>query len=270
MIYNWEQKPLKSIKLYYKEDYELANIRTKYYEYKFYNWKDNNFKVERLNDFDYINIYQKDNGKICGKDNFGNNLYFPNDTECPINDIIIINSINADNNNSFDGYQKIQLKNNEILYYTNKNTEGKIIIDLRISNDDDEIQFNINESNELCKSLNKSKYFDGECKYNSFLSTIPFYEHIDSLYYIEQFSYEYNNYYDNYYDNFFNNYKSNKKKLSLYSINYLGINSSAIIDKNLISNYKSNLKIYFSLYKCKIIFFILIFISLYTKYYLYI
>ena len=39
------------------------------------------------------------------------------------------------------------------LYYTNKNTKGKIIIDLRISNDKDEIQLIINESNELCKSL---------------------------------------------------------------------------------------------------------------------
>ena len=34
MIYNWEQNPKKSIKLIDKDDYELANIRIKNYEYK--------------------------------------------------------------------------------------------------------------------------------------------------------------------------------------------------------------------------------------------
>lgn len=34
-----------------------------------------------------MNIYSNKNGKICGKDSFGNNLFFPLNEECPINHI---------------------------------------------------------------------------------------------------------------------------------------------------------------------------------------
>ena len=38
-----------------------------------------------------MNIYKNNNDKkkLCGKDSFGNNLYFPENEECPINDIFI-------------------------------------------------------------------------------------------------------------------------------------------------------------------------------------
>lgn len=67
-----------------------------------------------INDFDYINIYQRDNGKFMVRIILEIIYIFSNDIECPINDIIIIKSTNSDNSNSFDGYQKIELKNNDI------------------------------------------------------------------------------------------------------------------------------------------------------------
>jgi len=125
-MYNWNVKPIKSIELSPTEDYEFAKIKTKKKEYKFYKWRDNYFKIEKLKKFNYVNIYKNDNGKICGKDNYGNDLYFPNDIECPINDIIIDNS-----NKNYIDYKEIKLTSNTSLYYTNKKISNKIIIDLK-------------------------------------------------------------------------------------------------------------------------------------------
>jgi len=53
-------------------------------------------------------------------------LYFPNDVECPINDIIINNS-----NKNYIDYKEIKLTSSTSLYYTNKKISNKIIIDLK-------------------------------------------------------------------------------------------------------------------------------------------
>ena len=70
----------------------------------------------------------KKDGKICGKDNYGNNLYFPNYEDCPINKIYF-----SDKNEYLQGYKKINLNNGRYLYYTNESVEDKIIIDIRIA-----------------------------------------------------------------------------------------------------------------------------------------
>jgi hypothetical protein len=105
VFYNWNTSPLRLIKLTTSETYELAII---HYDkgpssgkQKYYGWKYNNFKIERLKNFDYNKLYQNNKGKICGKDNFGNNLYFPENIDCPINDIIVTNS-NLEKNISSD------------------------------------------------------------------------------------------------------------------------------------------------------------------------
>ena len=87
-----------------------------------YKWKNNYFKIERLNNFNYFNIYQESSGKLCGKDSYGNNLYFPFNEECPINDIIISNS--TINHQNLKNYKKIDLGSNNFLYYTNKNMKN--------------------------------------------------------------------------------------------------------------------------------------------------
>ena len=83
-------------------------------------------KLERLTDYNYLIIYSSNNNKLCGKDNLGNNLYFPENIDCPINDIFI-----SKNNEYIRGYSRLTLDYNNYLYYTNKATEGKILIDLR-------------------------------------------------------------------------------------------------------------------------------------------
>ena len=103
IIDNWKMNPIKSIKLN-SEDY---------------------FEIERENDYNYINIFKINKAKICGKDNNGNYLFFPEGKDCPINDIFISSS-----DLYKPGYTKIELRNNNSLYYTNQNTTGKILIDL--------------------------------------------------------------------------------------------------------------------------------------------
>ena len=124
--YNWNSNPIKSIELSPTQNYEFAKIKTKKKDYSFYEWRYHYFKIEKIKNIDYINIYKNTNGKICGKDSYGNNLYFPNDVECPINDIII-----DKNNLNLTDYKEIQLETNLSLYYTNKNITKEIIIDLK-------------------------------------------------------------------------------------------------------------------------------------------
>ena len=119
LIYNWNMNPISSISLY--DNYWQLNHN--------FAWESDYFFIEKLNNFDYINIYTNTNGKICGKDNFGNNLYFPDDVDCPINKIFVSYS-----NTYLPGYQKLRLNNGKFLYYTNEYIEGKIVTDLRISN----------------------------------------------------------------------------------------------------------------------------------------
>ena len=84
--YNWNTNPLKSIEISQEKNYEFGKITIskkeiddksiiyKDYIYNLYKWKNNYFKIERLNNFNYFNIYQESNGKLCGKDSYGNTL----------------------------------------------------------------------------------------------------------------------------------------------------------------------------------------------------
>ena len=191
LIYNWKISPIKSI--------TLTNIESEELKYNA-RWKGYIFQYERLKDFNYVNLYSNHYSKLCGKDNYGNKLYFPSYVDCPINDIIVSE---LDENKL--GYTKIKLNDNKYLYYTNQATEGKIVIDLR-SSYDSEIPLNPGGDDD-------SNYF-----------SIPFYEEID---------------FDNKY---------------LYSINYLGINSTKI-SGNKIEKFESKLDIYDKLYITKIVFF---------------
>ena len=206
MIYNWNMNPIKSINVSSHYDGEESDFL----------WKNDSFKIEKLNNFDYTNIFQNKNGKICGKDNYGNNLYFPTDVDCPINEIYF-----SDKNEDLIGFEKIELNNGKYLYYTNKSVEEKIIIDFRISSNS-KIPFNP--------------------IYKDHLTNIPFYEEIDS----------------------------EEKNSYLYSVNYLGINTS-YISGDKIDNYKYNIKVYKALSKGKLALFCLlnIFILFFCDFFLF-
>ena len=193
--YNWSIKPIKSI--------IISDVnRGDGYDFQ---WKNDYYKIEKLGDFNYINIYLNDQGKICGKDNYGNNLYFPYDVDCPINKIYFSNS-----NEDLSGYQKLKLKNNNYLYYTNQFTDGKIIINFRINSN---LDININ-----------SKYL------SDFWTSVPFYEEIDS--------------------------DLGEKNSYLFSINYLGIETTSISEKEYsrIDDFIDKIEYYNSLSVTKIVF----------------
>ena len=228
ILYNWNTSPIKSIELnnVNVKDYEIGRIKTKIkkkiYNYSFYDWKDHYFKIEKLDQFNYINLYENKNGKICGKDSYGNNFYFPENVECPINDILITDSII-----NLTDYTKISLGNNYYLCYTNKKTDGEIVIDIKASSLKG-IQLNLESANEICEdyyeSILKEKIFNNpkqKCKSFFNFSTYPFYKKIDEWNYMLFLNIK---------DSFSN------ENIYLYSINYLGIDSSLKKEKEIIKN----------------------------------
>ena len=54
-------------------------------------------------------------------------MYFPEDVECPINDLFIDNNYISNEN-----YANIQIGTNSFLHCSNKNINGEIILDLRL------------------------------------------------------------------------------------------------------------------------------------------
>ena len=225
--YNWETNPITFIDLSSNKDYEIGKIIKKDGEYRFYEWKSTFFHIEKLKDFNYYNIYEKENGKLCGKDSFENNLYFPEDIECPINDIIITDKIYS----FLEDYNRIPLgKNNEYLYYTNKRIDKNIIIDIRINHE--KLLLNFDNANDLCDCLSVTLY---DCKYYNKFYLGKFYNKMDSLYS----------------QDFFSNNTNEKglefysyQKINLNSIFYLGIDSEIINERGKISGFSKNMKLF--------------------------
>ena len=164
---NWEKNPIKSIQLPTLDKSSLINNID----------LDSNHSLiyERLSGFNYKTIFYDNRykvGKICGKDCYGNDLYFPLDIECPLNDIVLTKDENFDKNGI---YTKLEL-NNSFLYYTNKKIDGKIIINL-IKSKHNVPELNFQESEE------KEKYVDFDIKsYSNIGSYNEFY--FLSIYYI--------------------------------------------------------------------------------------
>ena len=136
LLSNWKFHPIKSISSEIKEE-EKINY-SKYFSSgrnkNSIEWKNIILNLERFDDYDYFNIYSNKTGRICGKDNFGNNLYFPKDVDCPINEIFISQYYLYTTD-----YDQIKISDNEYLYYTNQNTQGNIIIDLGVNSNLEEL-----------------------------------------------------------------------------------------------------------------------------------
>ena len=239
MIYNWNSNPISSIEFSNDENYELAKIKTNKNTFKFYKWRNKSFKITKLTNYNYIEIYNNKNGKLCGKDTFGNDLYFPEEIDCPINDIFISDKLF---NNSND-YKKIYLDNNYYLYYTNKNIKGKILIDIKAGSSKG-FQLNLEIENTNCMSyiaLNKYIFKKKKEKCSSFdvfNNDILFYQEIDKMNY----------------STFINVIEDSLDyKINLYSINYYGINSTLMGSRKNLKNYSKYLTIYKQLYIYKFV-----------------
>ena len=242
--HNWDTCPISLIEQTNLKNYEIGHLLTKESKYYFYSWKNTIFNVERMSTYSYLDLLTNTNGKICGKDNKGNDLYFNEDDECPINDIVI-------NNRYFykENYHiiKLGINNNMYLHYTNKKINGKIILDIRLGLPDVNLELNYEKSNELCIGFaHKTDEID-DCKSYFKFNTVPFYDIIDS-WSIDKFidnSYELSYSYS-YYDEI--------NEINLYSITYQGINSSLINETDLIINLHKNIQLYKGFWYIKIVF----------------
>jgi len=218
--YNWELKPVTSISISYKYDFSYyfkKELKGFYIEYN-------------TNNYSYYDIYTNndDNSKICGKDSQENDLYFPNDVECPVNDIFI----SKFDSNEYDDYTKIKLSDEVgYLYYTNKKTTGKIVTAIVVGTaapleiysgnkysyiDKDDLYKEIYENNYGTEENNKKK----NNKLNNF-NTVFFYEEIYSWYECKN-----------------EDSCSEKDMYKLYAVNYLGVNENLI---GKIGDFKKNL-----------------------------
>ena len=242
-----ETEAIKSIDISLNKEYELAKIHTKDDEFIFYEWKNNSFRIKRIEDFNYFNIYNNKEGKKCGKDSYGNYLYFPNNIDCPINDIIINNSTNFKNNLS--DYDIIDL-GTTFLYYTNKNIEGNIITDIRISITGSKfLSLDLEKTNEICFNIIKKQ----ECKsYKEFYDS-SFYKIIDT--------------YKGDLRSLFNSftkiipYQYFSMTASLNSISYLGFNSSALGEEINLKSFEKKMNFLNKLFWPKFILSIISFVS---------
>jgi hypothetical protein len=256
MIYNWNSNPIKSIELIEEnnnEKYELAKIKTNKNKYSFYSWRNKYFKVEKLTDYDYNNLYIKENGKLCGMDSNGNDLYFPRNIDCPIN-FIKFDTHNYSNPN----FIKLQLDDDYYLYYTNINFRGKILVDIKAGSSKG-LQLNLEKDNDLCESFS-SLYKDiFEIKKEKCSSFTNFTKNVSLSHYRKIDTWEYTNFIHKI------GLKGNDEAI-LYAIYYLGINSTILKDKREnLKNYKKYMEIYKKLYIFK---FIMYFISLLCSFFL--
>ena len=212
---NWKQNSITSISISNSSKYN-SDI-----------YSLNNFKIEyKKNNYTYYDILNNnDNSKICGKDSQGNDLYFPKDVECPVNDIFI----SKFDLNEYDDYTKIKLKDEDgYLYYTNKKTSGKIVIAI------------IASANDKLKFYGESNYFgDDYDKQKEFGSNYHDYEKSEKEYKIYRFNTAF--FCEEIYSwNECENEDSCSKEdiYKLYAINYFGVNNNLI---GKVNEFKKNL-----------------------------
>jgi len=241
-IENWDSSPITSIEINSEKNYDLGHIFSKGKEIYFYSWKNNFFKINKNLEYNYENIYYSNGDKkICGKDSFGNDLFFPQNVECPINDIFIENNDNI----YYPDYTKLDLGYNNYLYYSNKKIDKNIIIDIKVGFPNVPLELNTKKANELCNSIyNKGFYkeIDGKCKDYYKFNTIPFYNEIDhwDLYDFLENTFELKDI----------NYIG---EISLYALTYQGFNSTSNRKQDKILKFKKKMNYLISLSIAKIV-----------------
>jgi len=243
-IDNWDTSPITSIEANPNGNYELGHILLKQKEFYFYSWKYNNFTIIKKSDYNYMNMYSinGNNKKKCGTDNSGNSLYFPQDIECPINDIFIA----KDDSTDYPEYTKLNLGLNNYLYYTNKKIDKNIIIDIKVGFPEVPLELSSKKTNELYSSIYDKGFYkeiDGNCKSYYKFNTIPFYNEIDhwDLYDFLENPFGLKNI----------NYIG---EISLYALTYQGFNLTSNGRNDNIINYKKKMNSFITLAIVKSVF----------------
>ena len=146
---NWKMSPIKNITLYNPESnllsfnkkqknieqyildtfYGIKNLDKYNERINIFIWGNKFFEIELYKNYSYENIFKNSvakEGKICGKDSEGFNLYFPSYLECPIN-YIEISNFESSKNTNISNITTFNLKNKHYLHLSRDNIEGKIL-----------------------------------------------------------------------------------------------------------------------------------------------
>ena len=205
-----------------------------------YYWEGKTFEITRTSDeYTYSNILKYENDKKkCGVDLTGNPLYLPHDVICPINYIVI-----TDNENPPDDlytYNQISWGSNKYIYYTNENTGGEILFDLKIY---DEIPYSSTESyNSLCYFIYKDAH-----KYCNYGKNNYDYEGISGYSQIDEELLS-TLIFDNKLPDTNNIEGLNNKKVYLYKRSYSAIEENSNFKNQKLNNYNKSSKIESILY----------------------
>ena len=111
------------------------------------------YKNEKKYTYPKIQSFKDNSNKAtkkCGVDSKNNPLYFPSNEPCPINFIEISNQGNL--NKTFRTTIK-KINNNTYLYYSNENTDGEILVDLKLSSSLNDPIGDENTYNSICYSI---------------------------------------------------------------------------------------------------------------------
>ena len=158
---NWEKNPITEIEIIDGIITSDAETIDKYNGKEIKIWNGQSFKIKRNLNLNYYKMFKKkENSKKCGVDSNNHELYVDKNDECPINEISIIDKEDCD--------EKNKLNNGKCLYYSNKNINGNVLININVGK---------NEGCGICYYINDyCKDFDlSLCKYRN--STL-----IDSLF----------------------------------------------------------------------------------------
>ena len=98
-------------------------------------WRNKQFIIELMEKkyYYYDLLLNGKDKKICGKDEKNNNLYFPDDEDCPINYINITDSLNDDNCINCTNINN-ELKSKKYLNLDNNQNNSKILVQFHLSN----------------------------------------------------------------------------------------------------------------------------------------
>ena len=127
---NWEKKPIISIKI--ESNGEKLSLGKSLENEDLFIWKGKQFYVER-GQSDYFEAFDDKNIldlNLCGTDSNGNHLYFE---KCPINYIEFSSNSNPYISKQQYKVQTIQIDSSTYLHYSNEFINGKILIDLHVS-----------------------------------------------------------------------------------------------------------------------------------------
>jgi len=128
---NWKQKPIYSIQI--ESNGEKLSLGKSLNNEDLFIWKGKTFYVlrQKTDYFEAYNIGKKNlDLKLCGIDSNGNYLYFES---CPINYIEFSSNSNPYISKEEYEVQTIQIDNSTYLHYSNNFINGKILIDLHVS-----------------------------------------------------------------------------------------------------------------------------------------